>query len=100
MLLQKGKKMCGIVGVIEASSESQRQSKDESWAAQAAYNGLLTLQHRGQDGAGILSFDSDSRRFFHHKDLGLSSDVFQRNKVQTLRGSMAIAHTRYATTGP
>lgn len=91
--------MCGIVGVIDSSLKSQVQLKEESWAAQAAYNGLLTLQHRGQDGAGILSFDSQSRRFYHHKDLGLISDVFQRNKVQDLRGSMAIAHTRYATTG-
>ena len=59
--------MCGIVGVIDSSSSE----KEESWAAQAAYNGLLTLQHRGQDGAGILSFDSLSRRFYHRKELGL-----------------------------
>ena len=87
--------MCGIVGVIDSSSSQ----KEESWTAQAAYNGLLTLQHRGQDGAGILSFDSLSRRFYHRKELGLISDVFNRSEVEKLRGEMAIAHTRYATTG-
>ena len=55
--------MCGVIGIIGPESEENR-----SWAAYEAYNGLLTLQHRGQDAAGILSFD-DHR--FHLKKISV-----------------------------
>ncbi|GBR08045.1 amidophosphoribosyltransferase [Gluconobacter frateurii] len=60
--------------------------------------GLHALQHRGQEAAGIVSFDSE--RFHQHKGLGLVGDVFGDSRVMaTLPGSVAIGHNRYATTG-
>lgn len=84
--------MCGVIGVIGPE-------RAEAWAAYEAYRGLLTLQHRGQDAAGILSWDSPTQRFYQEKNLGLVAEVFNREKLEKLRGSMAIGHTRYATAG-
>lgn len=89
--------MCGIVGIV-----GPRDVQGEgavSWAAYEAYRGLLTLQHRGQDAAGLLSWDFLQRKFNQHKDLGLVADVFDKNKLEKMTGPMSIAHTRYATTG-
>lgn len=86
--------MCGIIGVIGPNSES-----NPLHPAYDAYRGLLTLQHRGQDAAGILSFDHSMQKFFQEKDLGLISKVFNQQKIEALKGQMAIGHTRYATTG-
>jgi len=63
------------------------------------YSALLHLQHRGQDAAGIASFDSVQKRLTHHKDLGLVNTVFTKEILQELKGEMSIGHTRYATTG-
>ena len=57
--------MCGIVGVFGTP-----------YSVQEAYQGLLLLQHRGQDAAGILSYDFNTKNFHQYKDLGLISDVF------------------------
>ena len=77
--------MCGIVGVI-GSPEASKE----------AFLGLITLQHRGQDAAGILSFDQS---FHLVKNLGLVESVFTRESIDSLHGSMAIGHTRYSTIG-
>ena len=89
--------MCGIIGII-GSEQSETQNVPH-WAAYEICRSLLTLQHRGQDAAGILSFDSDSRMFFQEKDLGLVAQVFDRQKIEKLTGNMAIGHTRCATAG-
>ncbi|HEX2751542.1 MAG TPA: amidophosphoribosyltransferase, partial [Alphaproteobacteria bacterium] len=68
-------------------------------ASYETFRGLLALQHRGQDAAGILSYDSRTRMFVTEKDLGLVSHVFDREKIEKLTGNMAIGHTRYATMG-
>ena len=81
--------MCGIVGVFGTP-----------YSFQEVYQGLLLLQHRGQDAAGILSFDFDSKNFHQYKDLGLISDVFRPEILAGFSGQMSIAHTRYATVGP
>ena len=81
--------MCGIVGVFGTPFSNQE-----------VYQGLLLLQHRGQDAAGILSYDFDSKNFHLHKELGLVSDVFSPEILAGFSGQMAIAHTRYATVGP
>ncbi len=81
--------MCGVVGIIGTPFSSQE-----------AYQGLLLLQHRGQDAAGILSFDDQSGEFHQHKDLGLVSDVFKPEILAGFMGNMSIGHTRYATVGP
>jgi len=87
--------MCGVIGVIGPYNDS----KVSFWAAYEAYRGLLTLQHRGQDAAGILSYDKDRRKFYGHKDLGLVSQAITSEHLESCTGNMAIAHTRYATVG-
>lgn len=78
--------MCGIVGLIGTPD-----------AAREAFLGLTTLQHRGQDAAGILSYDTDG--FHRVKNLGLVESVFTRENMQTLTGQVALGHARYSTIG-
>lgn len=80
--------MCGVIGVIGNEN-----------AGYETYRGLLTLQHRGQDAAGIVSYDSINEEFHLEKDLGLVSQVFNESKVSQLSGAMALGHTRYSTVG-
>ena len=89
--------MCGIIGIIGPESVGSRGVPCA--AAYEAYKGLLALQHRGQDAAGILTFDPGSKMFALEKDLGLVASVFSQEKIEKLKGFMAIGHTRYATAG-
>ncbi len=78
--------MCGIIGILAKGPVNQ-----------AIYDGLLGLQHRGQDAAGILT--SDSTRVHLRKDNGLVRDVFQQHHMLSLKGNMGIGHCRYPTAG-
>ncbi|MCD6293185.1 MAG: amidophosphoribosyltransferase [Deltaproteobacteria bacterium] len=78
--------MCGIIGVFNHPE-----------ASNLAYLGLYAMQHRGQESAGIISTDGDE--FYSHKSMGLVADIFPLEKIESLRGSMAIGHVRYSTTG-
>jgi amidophosphoribosyltransferase len=81
------KEHCGVIG-IHGHPE----------AAEMAYLGLYALQHRGQEGCGIVS--SDGQRVYKHLGQGLVNDVFSRPEtITTLKGSVAIGHNRYSTTG-
>lgn len=66
-------------------------------AAALTYLGLYALQHRGQEGAGIVS--SDEGNLNAHRGVGLVSDVFKPHRLQRLRGDRAIGHVRYSTFG-
>ncbi|WP_067839055.1 amidophosphoribosyltransferase [Amphibacillus sediminis] len=66
-------------------------------AAEMAYYGLHALQHRGQEGAGIVS--SDGAQLHVHKGTGLINEVFEAGKIRNLKGQAAIGHVRYATLG-
>ena len=77
---------CGVVGVFGHPE-----------AANLAYLGLYALQHRGQEGAGIVS--SDGQLLMSHRGLGLVADVFDRDVMRRLAGDAAIAHNRYSTAG-
>ncbi|MDC3414198.1 amidophosphoribosyltransferase [Aquibacillus sp. 3ASR75-11] len=66
-------------------------------AAEVTYYGLHALQHRGQEGAGIVT--SDKEMLHLHKGNGLINDVFQQNEFSRLKGSAAVGHARYATQG-
>ncbi|MGI9548823.1 MAG: amidophosphoribosyltransferase [Bdellovibrionales bacterium] len=61
------------------------------------YLGLYALQHRGQEGAGIVSLDKGRHKSF--KDVGLVGDIFSSEKLKNLTGLASIGHTRYSTTG-
>lgn len=80
--------MCGVMGIIG----SKVASRD-------VYAGLLALQHRGQDAAGILAFDSSESRFHLVRGSGLVSQAFDHNAMDRLKGEIAIGHTRYSTVG-
>lgn len=80
--------MCGIVGITGAKDASDK-----------VHQGLLILQHRGQDSAGITSHDYKSAKFYTHKDLGQVSQVFSGPQLSKLAGEVAIGHTRYSTIG-
>ncbi|MBC6440318.1 MAG: amidophosphoribosyltransferase [Rhodospirillales bacterium] len=78
---------CGVFGIFGTED-----------AAAHTVLGLHALQHRGQESAGIVAFDST--KFHVHRDLGLVSDVFASDAIMDrLKGHAAIGHNRYATTG-
>ena len=77
--------MCGIVGVF-----------GHGYVAQDIYDGLVTLQHRGQDAAGMVTFDG---RFNSRKDFGLVKEVFHTRHMRRMLGYAGIGFTRYATIG-
>ena len=79
--------MCGVFGVYAPDRDVARLS----------YFGLFALQHRGQESAGIAV--SEAGRLTALRDLGLVTQVFDEQKLHGLRGQVAIAHTRYSTTG-
>jgi len=63
------------------------------------YYGLFALQHRGQESAGIASSNGDGKVFCLHKGMGLVSQVFDPENLESLKGTRAIGHVRYSTTG-
>ena len=80
---------CGVFGIFAT------HKKD---VASAVYFGLHALQHRGQEGAGIVV--NDDGIFSYHKDLGLVSEVFDNDTLSALgEGNIAIGHCRYSTSG-
>src|SRR3990170_57089 len=66
-------------------------------AANLTYLGLYSLQHRGQESAGIAT--TDGKVLHHHKGMGLVADVFTSADIEKLHGSAAIGHVRYSTSG-
>ncbi len=80
------KEFCGIFGIYNNPN-----------AAYIAYLGLYALQHRGQESAGIAA--TDGNRITYHRDFGLVSSVFKSSTLKQLKGSVAIGHNRYSTSG-
>ena len=78
--------MCGIIGVVATSPVNQ-----------LLYDGLMVLQHRGQDAAGISTAEGST--FHMHKGPGLVRDVFRTRNMRALPGNWGIAHCRYPTAG-
>ncbi|MGX7111497.1 amidophosphoribosyltransferase [Gemella cuniculi] len=78
---------CGVFGIWGHAS-----------ASNITYFGLHSLQHRGQEGAGIVA--TNHEKLYGHRDLGLVSEVFRdKNKLERLVGTAAVGHVRYATSG-
>ncbi|MFN8388656.1 MAG: amidophosphoribosyltransferase [Bdellovibrionota bacterium] len=77
---------CAVIGVINNTE-----------AAKYCYLGLYAMQHRGQEGAGIVS--TDTNEMTAYRDMGLVADVFDNSVLEKLEGSAALGHTRYATYG-
>jgi len=68
-------------------------------AAVLTYYGLFALQHRGQESAGIVTSNGGASTFRLHRDMGLVSQVFGAEELDHLKGSRAVGHARYSTTG-
>jgi amidophosphoribosyltransferase len=78
---------CGVIGIVSGDQP----------AAPMAHLGLYALQHRGQESAGIAT--SDGVRLWHHRGMGLVSQVFNADQIDRLPGSLAVGHVRYSTMG-
>ncbi|MGK7915403.1 MAG: amidophosphoribosyltransferase [Prochloraceae cyanobacterium] len=83
----KPEEACGVFGIYAPEED----------VAKLTYFGLFALQHRGQESAGIATFEGKQVRL--HKEMGLVNQVFNEDILQQLRGNLAIGHTRYSTTG-
>lgn len=68
-------------------------------AAVLTYYGLFALQHRGQESAGIVTSNGPASTFQLHRDMGLVSQVFGAEELERLKGTRAVGHARYSTTG-
>ena len=79
--------MCGVIGISGVTG-----------AAHLAYLGLYSLQHRGQESAGIVAVDGQGVAR-SHRGMGLVADVFPERVLDELPGDVAIGHTRYSTAG-
>ena len=77
--------MCGIIGIFSHKP-----------VATEIYDGLIHLQHRGQDAAGILTYN---KRFHLKKGSGFVRDIFDQQNISRLTGNWGIGHTRYPTNG-
>jgi amidophosphoribosyltransferase len=77
--------MCGVLGIY-----------DNEEVIAKIYDAMLTLQHRGQDSAGILTYDG---QYHLKKGNGLVQDIFDERNIDRLRGYTGIGHTRYPTVG-
>ncbi len=78
---------CGVFGIWDP----------EGNPANTTYYGLVALQHRGQEGAGIAV--NRDREIYQYKDTGLANEVFNEEILSKLKGRMAIGHVRYSTAG-
>jgi amidophosphoribosyltransferase len=80
---------CGLFGIY-----------GDSEAAHMTYLGLYAQQHRGQESAGIVSWDEGKKFIREQKGMGLVADVFNERHLQKeLKGDIAVGHVRYSTTG-
>ena len=77
--------MCGLAGIYSHKP-----------VATELYDSLIHLQHRGQDAAGITTYNKHMHKT---KGLGLVRDIFTEKKIKRLKGNIGIAHTRYPTHG-
>ena len=84
----KLKEECGIIGIYDPE-----EAKDIS---RLAYFGLIALQHRGQESAGIAVSNG---KMHYYKEMGLVQEVFTDQILDRLTGKVAIGHVRYSTTG-
>lgn len=86
------KEACGVVGVYDLKGED---------VAPSVYYGLMALQHRGQEACGIAVSRTSKERgnVCFHKDLGLVSEVLNKDIIQRMDGNIGLGHVRYSTTG-
>ncbi len=84
--MAKAREYCGIFGIFNCDD-----------AAEKVYYGLYSLQHRGEESAGIAT--TDGKNIIYHKGFGLVNDVFTPESVHKIKNPHAIGHVRYSTFG-
>ena len=77
--------MCGIAGIFSHKP-----------VASELYDSIINLQHRGQDAAGIMTYD---KRMHKEKGVGLAKEIFNSENMELLTGNIGISHNRYPTHG-
>ena len=87
---------CGVVGVY-LNPEDEKIKAGKKNAAVLSYYALVSLQHRGQESAGICVSDGENVKI--HKAMGFVSDVFNLEHLTDLNGFISVGHVRYATAG-
>lgn len=81
--------MCGLIAISGSTN-----------AAYEVFFGLMNLQHRGQDGAGILAIEQNGANTFNiQKGSGLVSNIFSEHTLRNINSQVALGHTRYSTIG-
>ena len=85
--IDKPEEACGVFGLYAPGED----------VANLTYFGLFAIQHRGQESAGIATFEN--KQVHLHKDMGLVSQIFNEKILTKLPGDMAVGHVRYSTTG-
>ena len=85
--VDKPEEACGVFGIYAPEED----------VAKLTYFGLYALQHRGQESAGIATFEGNT--IHCHKEMGLVSQVFSESILKQLTGTLAVGHNRYSTTG-
>ena len=85
-MLDRFREACGVFGILGSTE-----------APNLTYLGLYALQHRGQESAGIVASDGETLHL--EKAMGIVADVFSETRLKRLKGSLAIGHVRYSTTG-
>ena len=83
---------CGVFGIYSLAGDN---------VAEDIYYGLVALQHRGQEAAGIAVSDTEGPmgNLSIKKDMGLVSEVFSQKDLQEMQGNIGVGHVRYSTTG-
>lgn len=84
--MAKAREYCGLFGIYDCDD-----------AVEKVFCGLYSLQHRGEESAGIAS--SDGKSIKHHKNFGLVNDVFSPESLRRIKNPHAIGHVRYSTFG-
>ncbi|MFF2480128.1 amidophosphoribosyltransferase [Paenibacillus sp. NPDC058071] len=88
-IFDKLREECGVFGVFNIPN-----------ASSLSYYGLHALQHRGEESAGICTVDTaDNNNFAYHRGMGLVKEVFDKEKIASLKGDRSIGHVRYSTAG-
>ncbi len=92
VLAEKPREECGVFGIYDL---------DGSDVASTIYYGLLALQHRGQESCGIAVSETQGPKgkVTSHKDMGLVSEGFTEERLQSMRGDIGVGHARYSTAG-
>ncbi|XP_041358673.1 amidophosphoribosyltransferase-like [Gigantopelta aegis] len=88
------KDACGVFGCVAGGNWPSQLD-----VAQIIHLGLIGLQHRGQESAGIVTTDGESGKFRQKRGMGLVGSVFSEDDLLRLKGNLGIGHTRYSTQG-